>query len=95
MITSKSYISNGIKFTFNTTPSFRISQPLKIELWRIYSHRDRGIITTNLCFNEDNSWSACNANEVLTNDLLDPKSKKACVGVPKITIIPITVFGLA
>ena len=29
--------------------------------------------TTNLYFNGDNFRSTCNANEVLTNDLLNPK----------------------
>ena len=41
----------------------------KIEVRMICS--PRGDITTNLCFNGDNSRSTCNANDELTNDLFD------------------------
>ena len=83
-ITSKSHISKGIKFAFNTTFLIRTSQPLNTKVRIICSSKK--VTTTNLCFNGDNSWLACNANDVLTKDLLDPESKRTCASEPKMSL---------
>ena len=92
-IISKSDISKGIRFAFNTIFPTTISHPLKIEVRRICS--PNGILTINLFFSGINSLLACNANVVLTNDQLELVSNKTCAGVPKTIIILVTVSGLA
>ena len=86
-------ISNGIKFAFNTTPCIKISQPLNTKVQRMCSPNN--VVTTNLFLSEVKYRLACNTNDELTNDLLDPKSKRTCVGVPKTIIILVIVSGLA
>ena len=80
-ITLKSNISNGIRLAFNATPSTKISHPLNTEVRRICS--PNGVVTTNLFLSGVSYKLAYNANDELTNDLLDPELKKPRAGVLK------------
>ena len=82
-----------IRLAFNTTPSTRISQPLNTTVQKICSLN--GVVTTSLLLSGDKSRLAFNANDELTNDLLDRKLKRTRASVPKTNIIHVTVSGLA
>ena len=64
-----------------------------MEVLNILSHK--GVVTISLLLRGVNFRLACNANEVLMNDLLASESNKTRAGSSKIEIIPIIEFGFA